>query len=170
MNKSDITILTLWDWEKINVNMHINDFLDMQKTDVKSWRKEFYISDLLRTINYSDIKWKQWKTQYIALPEPEKPKTLLTMSDTEKKNLQKNDPDIYYQMEQEEKKHRANRNKIIKDLMENSKERRTKKFMEERTIDLKKLAATERSFWLKTTESKLLEWEQFTRDNLKNNI
>jgi len=145
MNKKDITILTLWNEEKVIVDMNIEAFIEMQKEDKSLWEKEFYIYKLQRTITYSDIKGKQWKTNYLALPEPKKE---------------------YKEPTPEERKAR---NKMLKEMLDKTYEARKKTFSIERKRILKELAKAEKRFSLQTTIDKLEELNKFRQKEIKNN-
>ena len=149
MNKKEVTILTLWNWEEITVEMTIESFLTMQNEDLNNWIKEFFISKLRRTITYSDIKWKIGKTLHFTLPEPSSPKKEfkeLTPSEREK------------------------RDKMIAEVLEKTKEWRKKRFIEERTRILKDLEARELRFWLDTTISKLAEYTKLKQKEQLNKL
>lgn len=133
MNQKNITILILWNDEKVIVEMDIEEFIEMQKEDLSLWEKEFYLSQLKRTISYSDIKGKQWKTQYIALSEPKKESKEPTAQE------------------------RIERDKMISEMLDKTYENRRKTFLGTRKDILKQLAKSERRFKLQTTEEKLEE-------------
>ena len=72
MNNKDISILTTWDNEIINVDINIEKWLQL-KSEAKSKGEDgIYIQKLQRFIKFSNLKDETGKTLYIALPEPKK--------------------------------------------------------------------------------------------------
>lgn len=142
MNEKNITILTLWDNEKVEIEMDIEEFIQIQKEDKELWEKEFYVIKLKRSISYSDIRGKQGKTNYIALPEPKK----------EFKELTPNE--------------RRDRDKMLKGMLEKTYNARKKTFTETRKNILKELAKSEKRFNLQTTIQKLEELNQLRKENI----
>jgi len=136
MNKKNITILTLWDWERIIIEMDIENFIEMQREDLSIGMKEFYISYLKRTICYSDIKWKQWKTNYIALEAP-------------KQEFKESTPE-----------ERKARDKMLAEMLEKTYNARKKNFITERNRILFELAKTEKRFDFQTTIEKLEDYNK----------
>lgn len=130
MNKKDIVILKLWDNEEVIVEMNIEHFLEMQREDLNQWVKEFYISSMQRTICYSDIKWKQGKTQYLSIEAP------------------KNEPTLA------EKEKSA---EILRKLAKKAEEWKEKRFIERRNEILEDLRKKEVALGLETTIDKI-EW------------
>jgi len=125
--------------------MEIEQFLQMQREDMTAWIKEFYISSLKRTISYSDIKGKQWKTNYLSIEAP-------------KKEFKESTPE-----------ERKARDKMLSEMLEKTYEARKKNFTIERQRILKELAKTEARFNLQTTQDKLEELNKLRQQNLTTN-
>jgi len=144
MNKQDITILTLWSNETVIVKMDIEDFIQMQKQDLMDWEKEFYIASLRRTITYSDIKWKQWKTNFISDTKLIEAPKKIELTDDERKA----------------------RDKMINEMLEKTYEWRKKTFFKTREWILKDLAKAEKRFDLQTTLEKIEELNKLRQKNI----
>jgi len=170
MNCEEVTILTLKDWEKVELPVTIENYIQMEKELKANKEPWIFIQHLRREINFYNIMDKRWKTKYLALPAPEKHKTLLLMWSWEKEEFRKNDPDSYYRMEREEEENRKNIKVIIAEQRKNWEERRKKNFIVNRRIILRDLAVKERLFWIQTTESKLTELDQFRKVEIKKSI
>ena len=132
-NQKNVTILTLWDWEQIVVNVDIEEFMQCQREDISNWIKELYLSEFKRTVSYADIKWKQGKTRHYYLPQPEQKKLAYT-------------PEQNIEVQ-----------KKIDKMMEITYEWRKRNFINNRQVILEKLAKTEKQFEVTTTLDKLEE-------------
>lgn len=173
MNKQVVTIIKTRDWEVFELKMPIAAYIAERDKRIALWKKTIFLKDFKYDLTITNVLSSVEKTKHIALPAPARPKTLLEMSSTEQKALQKSNPDKFYQMQNEEEQARIKTQAIIKEQMEKGFERRAKKFMEKRDEDLKKLAALEKTFNLKTTQQKLIERAAYKKkeeiEKFKNN-
>lgn len=60
MNCRDVTIITLWDWEKIRINKTYEEYIQL-----KQWQQTINIASLRREINIKDIKSARWVVEYL---------------------------------------------------------------------------------------------------------
>lgn len=162
--KQIVTILKTFDGLTFELQMPITDYIAARDKRLALWKKTIFLKDFNYDLTISNVLSSIQKTKYLALPEPEKPKTLAQMWSTERQQLKKRNPEKYYEMERKEAETRAKNQKIIKEQMEKSFTRRAKSFMDRRQEDLKKLAAIEKTFNMKTTLEKLAEWEKWNRE------
>lgn len=164
--KEEVVIIKTFDEKEYIVKTNIRDWNALVWQAEKSGQKKIFLKDYNENLYFSTIKNEKWKTLYKSLPEPVKT-TLISMSSTEKQNLKQNNPVLYNKMNAEENEARQKRNKTIKEILEKSLETRKKKFLEEREMILKKLAITEKNFWLTTTIDKLKDAEKYKKDLIK---
>jgi len=149
MTNKDITVLTTWADETIEIKSNIEHWL-MVKNEAKwNWEDWIYIEDLKRFIKFSNIKDEQGRTLYIALPTPK----------TEKKDIKDMTPE-----------QRKERQELLDRIWEQTKDWRKKKFIESRKEILKRLAVDEDRHWLETTRSKLQDLENFRKKSIIENI
>ena len=163
MKKVVITTIKTYDKEVFELSISFDKWLAEKQKRLDLWKKSIPLTDYQYELFFSNILSVKTRTRHIEEQKKLAPQTLLAMSSTDQKKLQQTNPDKYYQMERKEAEVRKNNQKIIKEQLENWKERRTQNFIKSRRLQLKKLAATERVFWLKTTEQKLIERERYTR-------
>ncbi len=140
MNTKEITILTTWKWEVFEIEMKYEDYLVLEK-NCKAKREDWFNSSKYRQfIKFSSIESIKWKTLYLALPEPKKPK--LTKKDM--------------QVIQAE----------IKRWLEITFEGRKKRFLDRREETLKQLEKEEKYFDLETTIFKLNDYNKVKNELL----
>ena len=163
MKKQIVTIIKTRDNEVFELKMPITAYMAERDKRIALWKKTIFLKDFDYDLTITNVLSSRQRIYHIELPVPKKPKTLLEMGSTEQKELQQDNPDLFYKMQNEEEKTRKKTQAIIKEQMENWKDRRAKKFIERRDIDFKKLAATEKTFGLQTTEQKLREWAEFKK-------
>ena len=134
--KKEITILKTWKWEIFEIEMRYEDFLIFEQDLKNKWEDGFNLWKLRRFIKFSSIEEKIWKTKYLSLEEPKKPKKELT--DEERKQMLE----------------------TISEAMERTKEGRKKRFIEYRKKVLKDLEYMEESFNLEKTTMKLEDYKK----------
>lgn len=166
--KKVVTIIKTRDNEIFELNMPITEYFKERDKRLALWKKTIFLKDFKYDLTITNVLSSREKTKHIPIEVNKVPQTLLQMGSIDKKNLQENKPELYYKMLNEEKAVRKKNNIIIKEQLEKWKDRRAKKFIERRNIDFIKLAATEKTFWLKTTLQKLQEREQYKRGEQKN--
>lgn len=167
--KEDVVIIKTFDEKEYIVKTTIREWNALVEQAEKLGKKKIFLKDYNENLYFSTIKNEKWKSLYKSLPEPVKT-TLISMSSTEKQKLKANNPALYDKMDYEENQARQKRNKTIKDILEKSLENRKRKFLEEREKILKKLAITEKNFWLTTTLDKLKDSEKYQKLKIKHNI
>lgn len=143
MNNKDITLLTTWWDEVIELDVNIEHYLHLKSQAKQNWEDWIYIDKYKRFIKFSNLKDEKWKTLYISLPAPEVKLIELTPEEREK------------------------RNRMISKIMDKTYEWRKKTFVEDRFEILKRLAEREKNFWLQTTKDKLLELEWFKKKEMQ---
>lgn len=169
--KKEVTILKTWKWEELTIDISYEDFLIMERDLKQKWEDWFNSSKYRRFIKFAAIEDKIGKTQHILLEAPKEKKIqkFCHMSSTDKKKLQSENPDLYYKLEKEDEVIRIKARKLAKEVLEKGKERRIKKFIEDRKILLNNLEKREIELWLESTKKRLLELEKFKKEQLKNN-
>ena len=162
MKKQIITIIKTRDNEIFELNIPIITYIAERDKRISLWKKTIFLKDFNYDLTITNVLSAKQRTKYIE-PTIKAPKTLLWMGNNEIIELKEKNPNKYWIMVSEEKAAKAKIAPIIKEQLENWKERRKQFFIKNRALQLKKLAATERIFWVKTTEQKLIEREKFTR-------
>jgi len=140
----DVTLIETWDNKIFQVEINIEEWINTIDNLQNQWKKKIYLESYKETLYFSNIKSEKWKTQYIALPKPEKQKRLYT--------------------ETEKEQSRAN----LKKALDVTFKWRKKNFIKHRIEVLERLAQNEKRFWLQTTLEKLQELEQFRKKDIKN--
>lgn len=163
MTKQIVTIIKTRDNEVFELKMPIAAYIAERDKRIALWKKTIFLKDFKYDLTITNVLSSFERTKHLELSAPKVPKTLLTMGSTEKKELKEKNPNEYWKMVNEEKAAKARIAPIIKEQLENWKERRAKRFIESRDLQLKKLAATEKVFGLQTTEQKLREWAEFKK-------
>lgn len=133
--KKEITLITTWDNEVIELNASFDEWIKSKNWAKAKWEDWFKPKWVDRYIKFANIKDERWKTQYLALEAPKKEFKLFTPEE------------------------RKNFNKAKEIILEKTKEWRMKKFIAKRENILKQLARDEERFWLETTISKLEEYK-----------
>lgn len=132
MNCRNITLITTWDNEVIEVEIDFDTWLSKKNEAKKQWLDWVLLKKQKRFVKFANIKDEQWKTRYFEEKKRiEAPKRELTEEERQK------------------------RNKFIIFCLEKTKENRRKNFIEERERILNNLAKMEKSWWMETTKSKL---------------
>ena len=148
MNNSNLvqefTIIETWDREIIEINISIENWILWKIKAKNNWEDWIFLKNLKRFLKFSNIKDEKWKTKYLNLEEWKTKK---------EKRLTKEEMTILKEN--------------IKNIMEKTFEWRKKNFIERRKNILNNLWKEEIHFWLKTTNSKLLEYESLRLKKLK---
>jgi len=127
----EVTILTTWDNEIININYSIEEWLTAKSNSKSSWEDWIYLKSLKRFLKFSAIKDEQWKTKYMVLEAPKKKPKELTPEERKKRDI------------------------MIKEMLEKTFEWRKKRFYDRREEILNDLEKEEKNFWMETTKSKI---------------
>lgn len=155
------------DWEQIILdNISEKEFDEAESRSKMDWKKYVFIKKLSRRIyfNYIQNAYERW-----LFPKQEEQKkiwtnkkniSLLGMSSTEQKKMEKENPEKYYKMYNEENENRKQIQRKISIALEKTYDGRKKRFLERRVDILKKLADEEEKFELDTTISKIKEYDK----------
>ena len=108
--------------------MNIEDFLKMQSEDKANWINEFLVTKLQRSVTYTNIKDKQWKTQYLSI---EAPKNEPTQAEKDKSAV------------------------ILRELAKKAEVNKLARFIEKRNTILERLRLEEVRLWEMTTVDKI---------------
>jgi len=84
MNSRDVTIITLWSWEKIRIHKTYEEYIEL-----KQWQSTISIPSLRREINIKDIKSAEGKIEYIELLKQLWPPIFKELTPEDRKNRAK---------------------------------------------------------------------------------
>ena len=144
MNTKNITIITTFDGEVFEIEKSLDDWLRITEKYQALGKKKILLEKYDFVLYFSTIKSERGKTQYLALPEPEKEKRLAFMSSTEQDRLKQTNPKKYNELKKRDEEIRKKIEETAKKYGENMEKNRKKRFLKEREEILKNLAKREK--------------------------
>lgn len=148
MQKKDITILTTWDNEIIELPISFGDWINAKTSAKMNWDDWILIKNRTRYLKFATLKDEVWKTKYLELPQ------------SEKKKIQYSDQQL--------EEMRIKKEKFIKKCLEISENSRRKNFIDDRNLILQNLAKREKYWWMTTTLEMIEQLNQFRKQEILN--